>query len=69
MELLQTFFDVNNIAFTMLGYDISWLEHGYYIQPCLCDTCRTAQYPYLYLYRHHCCSAVWCAILANQPLR
>ena len=26
MELLQTFFDVNNIAFTLLGYPISWLE-------------------------------------------
>ena len=26
MELLQAFFDVNNTAFTMLGYQISWLE-------------------------------------------
>ena len=26
MELLQAFFDVNNTAFTMIGYQISWLE-------------------------------------------
>lgn len=26
LELLQTFLDVNNTAFTMLGYQISWLE-------------------------------------------
>lgn len=26
MELIQTFFDVNNTAFTLLGYQISWLE-------------------------------------------
>lgn len=26
MELLQAFFDVNNTAFTLLGYQISWLE-------------------------------------------
>lgn len=26
MELLQAFFDINNTAFTMLGYQISWLE-------------------------------------------
>jgi len=26
MDLILTFFDVNNIAFTLLGYPISWLE-------------------------------------------
>lgn len=26
MELLQAFFDVNTVAFTLLGYQISWLE-------------------------------------------
>lgn len=26
MEFIQAFFDVNNTAFTMLGYQISWLE-------------------------------------------
>ena len=26
IELLQAFFDVNNTAFTLLGYQISWLE-------------------------------------------
>ena len=26
MELLQAFFDINTIAFTLLGYPISWLE-------------------------------------------